>query len=89
MPDDAGVLEQALHIARAKTRHYRGLEILEGAAEVVALAEDRDPAQARLKAFEADLFEQPPVVGDRPAPFMIVVMEVQLVRAGPRASAFA
>ena len=89
MPDDAGVLQQALHVARAKARHHRGLEILEGAAEVVALAEDRDPAQARLKAFEADLLEQPPVVGDRPAPFVIVVVDVELIGAGPRASAFA
>jgi hypothetical protein len=36
--------------------------------ERLPLAQDRQPAQSRLEAFEADLLEQPVIVGDRPAP---------------------
>jgi len=42
---------------------------------------NRQPAQAGLKAFEAELFEQAPVVADRKAPFVVVVVLVG--RAGP------
>ena len=89
MADDAVVLQQPLHVARAEARDHGGLELREGAAEVLALAEDRDPAQARLKTFEADLLEQPPVVGDRPAPLVVVVVDVERIGARPRTSAFA
>ena len=54
-------------------------------AEILALAEDREPGQAGLEALEADLLEQPEVVGDRPAPFAVVI--VADIRAGRRCQA--
>ena len=52
------------------------IETGEGLAEILALPQDGQPGQARLKTFEADLLEQPEVVADRPAPFMVVVVAV-------------
>jgi hypothetical protein len=40
--------------------------------------QDRDPAQAGLKAFQADLLEQALVVRNREAPFLVVVAAVDL-----------
>src|SRR5688572_16457341 len=57
MADDAGILQQALHVAGAETGDRRRIEILEGLAEVVTFAKDRYPAEPRLEALEADLFE--------------------------------
>ena len=54
-------------------------------AERLALAEDREPAQAGLEALEADLLEQAPIVADREAPFAIVIVDVERVAAGPPA----
>ena len=85
MADDAGVLQQPLHVARAEASHRGRLEILERLAEVVALAKDGDPAQARLKAFQADLLEEPAIVGDRPSPFLVVIPDVELVLTRPPA----
>jgi hypothetical protein len=45
----------------------------QGAAECVTLAEDREPAQAGLEAFEAQLLEQPVIVGDGHAPLVVVI----------------
>ena len=50
----------------AEARHRAGVEAGEGGAEGLALVQDREPGQARLEAFEAQLLEQLPVVG-RPA----------------------
>ena len=63
-----------------------GVEVCEGAAEIVALAQDRQPGQAGLKAFEAQLLEQVAVVVGRPAPFLVVVGLVERIAAGPRAA---
>ena len=49
------------------------VEAGEGAAEILALAQDRQPGEAGLKALEAELLEQAAVVGDRPAPFVVVI----------------
>src|SRR5262245_58043495 len=86
MADDAGVFDQSLHIARAKLRDDLRVETLERLPEILALAKNRDPAQARLKSLEADLLEQPVIVDDRPSPFTIVIGDVQLVLTWPPAS---
>ena len=65
------------------------VEAGEGAAEVLALPQDRQPRQAGLKAFEADLLEQARVVGDRPAPFAVVVGGVLGRARAPEAAALA
>src|SRR5829696_1542890 len=86
MTDDAGILQQTAHVARAELRDQGGIEILEGLPEVLALAEDGDPAEPGLKSFEANLLEQPAIVGDRPPPLVIVIPDVQLVFARPPAA---
>ena len=55
-------------------------------AKILALAQDGQPGQAGLEAFEADLLEQPAVVGDGPAPFMVVVVAVVGQAARPGAA---
>ena len=62
------------------------LETGEGLAEILALAQDRQPRQAGLEAFEADLLEQAVVVGDRPAPFMVVIVQIVRQVAVPEAA---
>ena len=41
--------------------------------EVLALAQDSEPAEARQEPFETEFLEQPTVVGHGPAPFEVVV----------------
>src|SRR6185437_12387793 len=50
MADDARVIQQTGHVARR-------VETGEGAAEVFALAQDREPVQAALKSLETDFLE--------------------------------
>src|SRR5690606_35827373 len=61
-------------------------ESLEGPAEVLALPEDRQPAQAGLEALEAELFEQPVVVGDGSSPFLVMVARVDFLALAPGAT---
>jgi len=55
--NDAFVPEECRHVARRVPRNAIDIEICEGAAEIVALPENRQPAQAGLKPLEADLLE--------------------------------
>ena len=45
MPDDAGVLHQARDVTRREAGDTLGVEALERLAEVLAFAQDRQPAQ--------------------------------------------
>jgi hypothetical protein len=58
-------------------------------AEVLALGQDRAPAQAGLKAFQTQLLEQALVVADREAPFGVVVVEKLRCRRAPAATRLA
>lgn len=49
------------------------VEAVERPPEVLALAQDRQPREAGLEAFETELFEEAPVVVDRKAPLGVVV----------------
>ena len=66
MADDAGVGKQPVDVGVAEPGDLLEVETGEGGAEILALAQDRQPGKAGLEAFEADLLEQPDVVG-RPA----------------------
>src|SRR4026208_1029909 len=59
------------------------VEVGERGAEVLALAEDRQPAQASLKPSETDLLEQASIVSDRLAPLFVVITDVERVGAAP------
>src|SRR6202021_597394 len=58
-------------------------EIVEGTAEIVAFAQDRDPGQSGLEAVEYQLFIQRAVVIFRHAPFGVVIGHIKRVFAGP------
>ena len=85
MPDDVVVTEEAIDIAAAEPGDARNVEPGERPPERLALSQDGQPAQARLKSFQADLFEQAAVVDDGPSPFFVVVLEIQRIGSGPPA----
>ena len=85
MADDAGVPEQPLDVPGAEARHLVEVEAAEGAAERLAFAKDREPAQPGLEALEADLLEEPSPVADRHAPFPVVVAAIKRVAVAPEA----
>jgi hypothetical protein len=86
---DARVAQQPLDVARAHARHRLDLEAAEGAPEGLALAQDREPGEAGLEALEAELLEEPAVVGDGQAPLAVVIVAVERVRSAPGAARLA
>jgi len=63
--------------AGGEARDLRGIESGERASVALALVEDRRPREPRLGALEREHLEQPRVVVDRHAPFLVVVREVE------------
>src|SRR5665213_3428654 len=68
------------------TRDFFRIEIVEHAAEVVALAQDGDPRQPGLEAVKHQLLVQRPVIPLRHAPFLVVIGDIERVGAGPGAA---
>src|SRR5690606_38614118 len=86
--DDTGVLQMPFDGRPLVLGGKRAeIEAVEGGTEIVALAQDRQPRQARLKAFQAELLEQADVVGDGTAPFLVMVALVIRQAALPCAAA--
>ena len=85
--DDAGVGEQTA-TSRAPKRATRARDRSREtrARKRVALAEDREPREPGLEAFERELLEQPAVVDDRQAPLVVVVRDVHAIGGGPPTS---
>src|SRR5262249_49483220 len=85
IPHDAGVGHEPRPVARPEPRELVGVEARKRSAEIRALAEDRDPRQTGLKSVEEELLEERAVDALRDAPFVVVIREVERVRAGPGA----
>ena len=83
---DAGVGHQALDVGRGVTGDLVSVEIVEGAAVVLALLQDRDPAQPRLRTLEHQHLEEVTVVVVGHAPFEVVVGGVERIGAAPGAA---
>ena len=66
-------------LARVVARDLLRLEAVEGAAEILALAQDRDPRQPGLEAVEHQLLVERAVVVFRHAPFVVVIGDVERV----------
>src|SRR5260370_21447275 len=81
--DDAGVVHQRMQLFGVVARDLFRDEIVEGAAKVVALAQDRDPRQPGLKTVEDELFVQRAVIIFRHAPFGVVIGHIERIFAGP------
>lgn len=75
MTHDLAAAEEAFDVCRSKADDAFDLESGKGAAEVVALGEDRPPAQPGQERFEAELLEQLVIVTDGPTPLVIVIVD--------------
>jgi hypothetical protein len=62
------------------------IEAGKGCAEILTLSEDRQPGEAGLKAFEADLLKEPDVIRDGAAPFLVVIAAIVFETAMPKAA---
>lgn len=86
IPDDPGIGHGPMDVVLAEVRDRGGIESGECVPEVLPLAENSEPAQAQLKALQAELLEQRPVIGHGPAPLAVVVRLVEIVIPGPPAA---
>ena len=86
VPDDARVGEERADLGGPVAGHLPGGEAVEGAPVPRALAEDRDPGEARLRALEAQELEEPPVVVERHAPLAVVIRAIERIGRAPGAS---
>src|SRR5262245_24214287 len=80
---DAGILHQLLDLFRRVARDFRRLEAVEGAAEILALAQDGDPGEPGLEAVENELLVERAVVVFRHAPFLVVIGDVERILLRP------
>src|SRR5204862_2057878 len=78
--NDARVAHQPFDVTRRESRDGGRIEAGERGAEVLTLAQDRQPAETGHEAFEADLLEEAAVVGHGPAPLRVVVRAVEVIR---------
>ncbi len=79
VPDDSGIRKRGGHPRVVPAREGIHVEVVEHGSIAVATREDRPPAQARLRAFEAEQLEEAPLVVERQSPLEVVVGDVQLV----------
>src|SRR4029078_1905502 len=63
-------------VALAEAGDLVEVEAGEGAAERLALAQDREPGEPRLEPLERELLDQPYVVGDGQPPLVVVVRAI-------------
>src|SRR5207244_6813469 len=71
--DDARISQQASHISLSESCYLLRVEVFKRLLEVISLAQDRDPAQPRLKALENEHLEDLPILMDRHAPFLVMI----------------
>ena len=81
-------LANRLFSFRAIPGNARWVEPVEGGPVVLALVEDRLPAQAGLSSFEDQELEQQPIVVDRHAPLVVVIVAVERPRGPGTAQRF-
>src|SRR5262249_47001258 len=81
--DDALVLQELLNTTRVVACDALRIEFVERRAIRVAFAQDGDPREPRLRAFEHEELEQAPIVADGDAPLPVVIADVRRVVAGP------
>ena len=86
--DDPGVAEQPLDVALAEARDPFGIEAREGMSERLALAENRDPREARLEPLEAQALVEATLVAHRAPPLLVVVGDVRRIARRPAADRF-
>lgn len=80
--DKAFVLHHLRDVFACELRDFACVEVRKGLAIVVTLLEDRDPTQARLRAFENQEFKMRLVVVNGNAPFLVMIFRVEIVVGG-------
>ena len=86
MAHDRGVGEQRGDPPLVESRDGGGCEVAKGGTEAVALAQNGEPGEAGLKSLEDELLEEPLIVDDGTAPFVVVIGPVERIAVRPRAS---
>jgi len=86
---DARVPQQLALPLRTVARHLLGIEAIEGPTVILALAQDREPAQTGLSALETEHLEQSRVVVQGQAPFLVMVGDIERILGAPRAALLA
>src|SRR5438445_12307602 len=79
------VSHQPCKVRLDESLHFPRIEVLERLPEVVALAQDDNPAQPRLEALQGQHLEDLSIVMDRHAPFLVVILTVQRILPTPPA----
>ena len=74
--NDAVVFQQRLVLTFAVTRNFRRVEAGESLAICVSFAQDRIPAQSRLRSLQSQELEDRLVIVHRYAPFQVMVNDV-------------
>ena len=83
---DARIGHQRLDLRRVVVDDDLGPETVEGGAERLALAQDRDPGKSRLETIEDEFFEQGAVVPFRHAPLLVMIGDIERIGARPGAA---
>ena len=78
VPDDARIIEEPADVVLTKVRSLSRIEVGKPRPEVLPLVENRQPGEPSLKTLQTDLLEEPLVVGDSPAPLVVVIDAVDL-----------
>ena len=86
MTNDTFVGQQLLDSSTGKSSDSFDLKTVKGFSKVLALFQDRDPTEARLKSLKANLLEQLPIVLNRHAPFLVVILLVERTALAPPTS---
>ncbi len=73
MADDSRIGEEPRDLAITKARHLVDVETSEAAPEILALAQNGQPGKSGLETLKTNLLEEAVVVGDRTAPFMVMI----------------
>ena len=83
---NACVLHQAFDFFVIVAGYFLWLETVKCFAELFALAQNRDPGQARLKTVQNQLFKQSTAIKFRHTPIGVMIMHVKRINAGPGAA---
>ena len=86
--DDAWIFEETQDVFFLEASDLPGVELFEGGAEGFALAEDGDPGEAGLEAFEHQEFPKGSAVVLRDAPLFVVVGAHEGIVCSPGAADF-
>src|SRR6476469_7626000 len=85
VPDDRGIRYKPLDVPLVERGDAIRIEPVERRPEALALAQDRQPAETGLEAFEAEPLVEAALVADGASPLLVVVGEVERVGRLPAA----